>query len=78
MSGIRLLIGALVMGVLLPVALFLLLGLQTPSQLFTLAISIFMAWGVSDFLSSILERPRLRDRSPGDALRGGLGEQGGE
>jgi len=57
------------MGVLLPVALFLLLGLQTPSQLFTIAASTFLSWGVADLLASILERPRLHNRTPGGAIR---------
>ena len=69
MSGIRLLIGALLMGIILPVALFLLLGLQTISQLLTLGAATFLTWGVADLLSSILERPRLEHRSPQDALR---------
>jgi len=68
-SGKRLLIGAIVMGVALPLALFLLLGLQTPSQLFTIAASTFLVWGVVDLLASILERPRLNNRSPGAAIR---------
>ena len=57
------------MGFALPLALFFLLGLQTASQFFTVAVSAFLAWGVSDLLASILERPRLQDRSPGRALR---------
>ena len=69
MSGKRLLIGAIVMGVALPVALFLLLGLQTASQLFTIAASIFLVWGVTDLLATILERPRLSNRTPGGAIR---------
>ncbi|MDQ6802094.1 MAG: hypothetical protein M3041_14815 [Acidobacteriota bacterium] len=69
MSGRRLIIGAIVMGVILPLALFLLLGLQTPSQLFTIAASTFLAWGVADLLASILEKPRLKNRTPGGAIR---------
>ncbi|HEY8132996.1 MAG TPA: hypothetical protein VII12_14040 [Thermoanaerobaculia bacterium] len=69
MSGKRLLIGAIMMGVVLPVALFLLLGLQTPTQLFIIAASTFLVWGVVDLLASILERPRLSNRSPGAAIR---------
>ncbi len=57
------------MGVILPLALFLLLGLQTPSQLFTIAASTFLAWGVADLLASILEKPRLKNRTPGGAIR---------
>jgi hypothetical protein len=66
---LRLAIGAVVMGVLLPVALFLLLGLHTWSQLFTLAAAIFLTWGVVDLLASILEKPRLQNRTPGGAFR---------
>ena len=69
MSGLRLAIGAVVMGVLLPVALFLLLGLQTWSQLFTLSAAIFLTWGVADLLAGILEKPRLQNRTPGGAFR---------
>ena len=69
MSRLRLAIGAVVMGVLLPVALFLLLGLQTWSQLFTLAAAIFLTWGVTDLLAGILEKPRLQNRTPGGAFR---------
>lgn len=57
------------MGILLPVALFLLLHLNTVSQAFTIAASAFLAWGVADLLSTILEKPRLKDRSPGRAIR---------
>jgi hypothetical protein len=68
-SGRRLIIGAIGMGIVLPLALFLLLGLQTPSQFFTIAASTFLAWGAADLLASILEKPRLTDRTPGGAIR---------
>jgi len=57
------------MGVAVPVTLFLLLRLHTFSQLFTIAAVTFVSWGVADLLASILEQPRLKDRSPGAALR---------
>ncbi len=69
MSGIRLVVGILVMGIAVPLTLFLLLDLHTLSQLLTIAAVTFLAWGFGDLLSSILERPRLKDRSPGRALR---------
>jgi len=68
-SGKRLIVGAIVMGLAVPAALFYLLGLQTRSQFFTVASAAFLAWGVADLLASILERPRLRDRTPGQAIR---------
>jgi hypothetical protein len=68
-TGPRLIIGIVVMGIALPLVLFLLLGLRTWSQFLTIAASTFLTWGVSDLLASILERPRLKDRSPGHAFR---------
>jgi len=64
-----LIIGIVVMGIALPLVLFLLLGLQTWQQFLTIAASTFLTWGVADLLASILERPRLKDRSPGHAFR---------
>ena len=69
MSGVRLVIGVIVMGIIVPVMVFLLLGLTTFSQLFTIAAVTFLAWGVADLLANILTRPRLEDRSPGAAIR---------
>lgn len=62
-------IGLIAMGVALPITIFLLLGLQTLSEYFIIAASSFLAWGVADLLASILERPRLQDKSPGGAIR---------
>jgi hypothetical protein len=69
LSGIRLVVGAIVMAIAIPVALFLLLGLQSLSQLFTIAATTFLSWGIADLLATILERPRLHGRTPGSALR---------
>ncbi len=69
MSGIRLVVGTIVMGVAVPIMIFMLLRLQTLTQLFTIAVSTFLSWGVADLLATILEKPRLKDRSPGKALR---------
>jgi hypothetical protein len=68
-SGIRLVIGVIVMGIAIPITLFLLLGLQAWSQLFTIAATTFLSWGVADLLATILERPRLQGKSPGQAFR---------
>ena len=57
------------MGVAVPIMIFMLLRLQTLTQLFTIAVSTFLSWGVADLLATILEKPRLKDRSPGKALR---------
>ena len=69
MSGPRLIVGIIVMGVALPLVIFFLLDLKTPGQFFTIAASTFLTWGVADLLASILEKPRLKDRTPGRAIR---------
>ena len=69
MSGKRLLVGLVVTGVLVPLTLFFLLHLQTLGQLFAIAATTFTAWGVADLFASILEKPRLKDRTPGRAIR---------
>jgi len=68
-SGPRLLVGIIVMGIAVPLTIFFLLGLKTVPQLLTIAAITFLAWGVADLFASVLEKPRLKDRSPGKALR---------
>ncbi|HXH40062.1 MAG TPA: hypothetical protein VNN08_15635 [Thermoanaerobaculia bacterium] len=69
MSGRRLIVGVIVMGIGVPLTIFFLVGLHTPSQFFTVAATTFLAWGLADLLATILERPRLENRSPGLALK---------
>ena len=69
MSGTRLIVGIAVMGIIVPIVLFLLLHLSTVSQLLTIAASTFLSWGVADLFSTLVEKPRLQDRSPGKAIR---------
>ena len=69
MSGPRLIVGIIVMGIAVPATIFFLLGLHTPSQFLTIAATTFLAWGLADLLASILERPRLENRSPGMAIK---------
>jgi len=69
MSGKRLLVGVIVMGLLVPLTLFYLLGLGSFGQLFAISGTCFTAWGVAHLFATILERPRLKDRSPGRAFR---------
>lgn len=67
-SGTRLVVGSIVMGALVPVTIFLLLGLRSLSQLFTIAVCTFLSWGLADLLAMIMEKPRLRDRSARQAI----------
>ena len=69
MSGIRLVIGVIVMGIAVPIALFLLLGLTRMPQLLTIAAMTFLSWCVADVLATILSKPRLQNRSPGRAFK---------
>ena len=69
MSGKRLLVGLIVMGGLVPLTLFFLLHLTSWGYLFAIAATTFTAWGVADLFASVLERPRLQNRSPGHAFR---------
>lgn len=57
------------MGIAVPIILFLLFDLHTISDLLVVFATTFLSWGVTDFLATILEKPRLRDRSPGRAIR---------
>ena len=57
------------MGVAVPLTIFFLLDLSTFTEFFTIAATTFLAWGVADLFASILEKPRLKDRSPGAAIR---------
>ncbi len=57
------------MGIAVPMTLFFLLGLHSVTHFFTLAVTTFCSWGIADLLSTILERPRLQNRSPGQAIR---------
>lgn len=68
-SGVRLVVGVIVMGILVPLTIFFLLGLHTGGELFTITACTLVSWGVADLLAGILERPRLNDRSPTGAMR---------
>ncbi len=57
------------MGIAVPLTIFFLLGLHTPSQFFTVAATTFLAWGLADLLATILERPRLENRSAKLAIK---------
>ena len=69
MSGIRLLVGVIVMGIAIPIMLFLLLDLHSIPQLLTIAATTFLSWCVADVLATILSKPRLQNRSPGRAFK---------
>ena len=57
------------MGIAVPITIFFLLGLHTVGEFFTVAATTFLAWGTGDVLSTILEKPRLQNRSPGMAIK---------
>jgi hypothetical protein len=69
MTGIRLIVGAIVMGVVVPATLMGLLNRIGATDYFIIASCAFVGWGVADLLSAILSRPRLENRTPKHALR---------
>jgi hypothetical protein len=69
MTGIRLIVGAVVMGVAVPATVMWLLHRAGATEYFIIASCGFVGWGVADLLSSILSRPRLENRTPKHALR---------
>ncbi|MDX1583067.1 MAG: hypothetical protein R3338_05630 [Thermoanaerobaculia bacterium] len=68
MTGARLLTGAIAMGAIVPVLLFVLLDLSRPIELFVLSITCFVGWGVADLIAVILSRTRIEDRTAREAL----------
>ena len=69
MTGVRLLVGFIVMGIAVPAILFFFIPLTSFTQLFVVAATNVLAWGIAHLAAMILARPRLEDRSPGAALR---------
>ena len=78
LSGVRLVIGIIVMGVAVPVTLFFLLNLEKPAELFAIAATTFLAWGAAELLAAILDKPRLKDRTPQQVLREDLERRSSE
>jgi hypothetical protein len=68
-SGPRLIVGIIVMGIAVPLSIFFLLDLSTMTHFFTVAATTFLSWGVADLFGTILEKPRLKGRSPTAAIR---------
>ncbi|HEV8433083.1 MAG TPA: hypothetical protein VGR95_06680 [Thermoanaerobaculia bacterium] len=69
MSGPRLIVGIVVMGIAVPLAIVFLLDLSTLTHFFIVAATTFLSWGVADLFATILEKPRLKGRSPTAAIR---------
>jgi hypothetical protein len=68
-SAVRLIVGIIVMGIAVPIILFFLFDLHSVSGFLVVFATTFLSWGVTDLLATILEKPRLRDRSPANAIR---------
>lgn len=70
MTGRRLAIAVVVMGLGVPVVLFIILDLRDLSDAFVVSATCLFAWAVVHLLGEILTLPRMRGRSnPVDALR---------
>lgn len=69
MSGQKLVVGVVVMGVFVPLIVGYFLELHSIGQFFTVAVTGIIGWAISDLTGTILARPRLQNRSPSDAIR---------
>ncbi|HXI11871.1 MAG TPA: hypothetical protein VNM92_04410 [Thermoanaerobaculia bacterium] len=70
MTGKRLALGITIMGVAVPVVLFLLLGLKSFNQLATLSLVCMSGWAVAHLAGDILSLRRLGGRNnPVEALK---------
>ena len=69
MSGQKLVVGVIAMGVCVPLIVGYFLQLHTVAQFFTVAATCVIGWAIADITATILARPRLQNRSPGDAIR---------
>lgn len=69
MSGRKLALSVMVMGLFVPLILGYFLQLETIGQFFTVAGTCIIGWAITDLTATILARPRLKNRSPGDAIR---------
>lgn len=69
MSGPKLRVGIIFMGIAVPLVLFYLLHLEDLRQLLIISGVTFAVWCLADLAGEILSRPRLKDRGPRDAIR---------
>lgn len=69
MSGKRLIVGSIVMGVLAPVTIFFFLELRSLTLLAGLMATLFMGWCLTDFTATILSRSRHEGRGLSEAVR---------
>lgn len=70
MTGRRLAIAVVVMGLMVPAVLFIILDLRDLTDAFAVSATCLFAWAVAHLMGDILTLPRMRGRSnPVDALR---------
>ena len=69
MKGPRLAVGIVVMGIVVPLSLWILLHLQSIGSVLIVAATCICGWAVAEVMASILERPRLKGSSPAAAIR---------
>lgn len=65
----RLLVGLIAMGGVVPLVVLYLLSAFSPGAWLSVAAPCFFGWCIAELVTNILARPRLENRSPGDALR---------
>lgn len=69
MTGRRLVIGLVTMGIAVPLVILYFLEQVSASGWLAIAATSFIGWCLAELLSNILARPRLENRSPASAIR---------
>ena len=57
------------MGGFVPFVVAVLLKLHSPFQWAEVAVPAFFGWCIAEFIANVLAKPRLANRTPGDAIR---------
>lgn len=57
------------MGIVVPIVILFFLETWTAGAWLTVAIPSFFGWCIAEFAANLLARPRLRNRTPGSAIR---------
>jgi hypothetical protein len=69
MSGRRLWIGLVAMGIIVPLVIGYIIKLDTFGEYFAVAIPSFFGWCIVDFIANVMSRPRLENRTARGAIR---------
>lgn len=69
MTGVRLWIGILTMGVIVPAVILFFFRTYTLAAWTTVAVPCFFGWCVAEFVANVLARPKIENRKAADVLK---------